>query len=126
VCREQKPLSEFYRQPQRRDGHLGTCRQCVAARVAERQTADAVKQCRQCQQVKPLVEFHVNHLCADGRVSRCRACVNARAREWRQEHAERVGAYERARAKLPHRKAAVIARRKRRRQLIFKQDQDVA
>lgn len=59
--------------------------------------------CNQCNVSKGPEEFYAsNHKC-------CKECVKERARVHRQENLERVRAYDRMRASMPHRVAARVA-----------------
>jgi hypothetical protein len=61
------------------------------------------KPCTLCGVTKPLSEFYAAPACKDGRAGQCKACVKVRARNHRLQNAERIRAYDRERAKLPHR-----------------------
>lgn len=39
VCNEKKPITEFYRHPATRDGHLGKCKECTKAAVRANRAA---------------------------------------------------------------------------------------
>jgi hypothetical protein len=89
-CGEEKPTSEFYRQPNGRDGLHGTCKPCYCARnEATRQrkrlrqgTAHIPhqKQCAKCGSVKPAAEFAVYRAALDGLGRYCRECDGAISR----------------------------------------------
>lgn len=101
-CGETKPVSEFWRWAQAKDGYGVYCRRCgsirnaqYAARRRERQglppvipkprapqVPEGMKWCRDCDEVKPLDEF-VRAKKVSGRGSYCKPCQNARTDESR-------------------------------------------
>ena len=64
-----------------------------------------VKKCSACQEERPIGDFYAHKAMKDGHLSQCKACVKARVRQYRQDNAERVRAYDRQRSSLPHRVA---------------------
>lgn len=63
------------------------------------------KICFKCSETKPLTEFYRHAMMADGHLGKCKDCTRKDVRLHRQDNPERVRAYDRARAKLPHRKS---------------------
>ena len=61
-----------------------------------------MKPCRECGEVKPLSEFYEHPEMADGHLNFCKECKRKYARL--RQRTEAVRAYDRRRAKLPHRK----------------------
>jgi hypothetical protein len=64
------------------------------------------KQCFKCGQAKPLDEFYPHPQMGDGHLNKCKDCARKDVRQHRLENPERVRAYDNARARHPHRKAA--------------------
>lgn len=63
-CKEVKPLSEFYKNRARRDGHHTACKACakisdhaVTDRRSKRNEAIVQKQCLRCEQIKAIADF---------------------------------------------------------------------
>lgn len=65
---------------------------------------DCSKKCFKCQTVKPLVEFYKHSAMADGYLNKCKECTKNDANKHRQQNLEKIRAYDRERAKIPHRK----------------------
>lgn len=72
-----------------------------------------MKTCKKCGEAKPLDEFYAQKGTFDGRMGKCKCCVRAAVSLHRLLNIERVRAYDRERASLPHRAAlrAAIVRR---------------
>lgn len=65
-----------------------------------------VKTCFKCNETKPLAEFYRHKMMGDGHLNKCKDCTKKDVREHRLDNPEKVRAYDRARAREPHRKAA--------------------
>jgi len=97
MCRAEKPLSAFNKDPTRRDGHHPYCTQCkritfkdkprpgrkrkpkgTARREALRsaRASRTEKVCSGCGELKPLALYHKQASVLDGHASRCKACVH--------------------------------------------------
>ncbi len=73
------------------------------------QCGDASKVCRSCSTAKGLDQFYKHPFSKDGRDSKCSECVKKQVKANRKKRAEYYKAYDRMRAKQPHR---VVARAK--------------
>lgn len=62
-----------------------------------------VRACTKCGESKPLDDFYRHPFGRDGRQSKCAECTKADVKANRQARIEYYRAYERERAKLPHR-----------------------
>lgn len=62
-----------------------------------------MRACTKCGESKPLEAFYKHPFGKDGRMPKCAECTKAAVRENRQARIEYYRAYERTRAKLPHR-----------------------
>lgn len=63
-----------------------------------------MKTCFKCGQPKPLTEFYKHKAMADGHLNKCKECAKADDKARRDANPEKVRAYDRERAKLPHRR----------------------
>jgi hypothetical protein len=95
VCDEVKPLTEFHRSPNFKDGYRTTCRQCRAVaegRIFRPAEPDGFKRCRKCGELKPATtEYFSTHIqCKGGLNSSCRDCVSKRAKTYRDENREKI------------------------------------
>lgn len=61
------------------------------------------KGCFKCGETKPLDAFYKHPMMADGRLNKCKDCAKRDVRSSREARAEYYRAYDRARAKQPHR-----------------------
>jgi hypothetical protein len=64
------------------------------------------KRCFKCLCVKPPSDFYAHPMMADGRLNKCKACTRKDVTEHRNANIERIRAYDKARASMPHRVAA--------------------
>jgi len=64
-----------------------------------------MKTCFKCLCAKPLSEFYKHARMADGHLNKCVECTKSDVKKHRQDEWERVRAYDRMRAAMPHRKA---------------------
>ena len=62
-----------------------------------------MKKCFKCKQEKPLSEFYRHKAMRDGHLGKCKDCTKRDALKHREANLEKVRAYDRERAKLPHR-----------------------
>ncbi len=67
-----------------------------------------MKTCFKCKQTLPKAEFYRHPMMGDGHLGKCKECTKKDAREHRDKNIDQVLAYDRARARLPHRRALVI------------------
>lgn len=63
-----------------------------------------MKKCRRCGKDLPLEEFYTHPRMADGHLNICKECTKKRVSKHRESHIDNIRAYDRERAKLPHRK----------------------
>lgn len=62
-----------------------------------------MKTCFKCGVCQPLSEFYRHKAMADGHLNKCKACTKRDVLEHRRNNGDAIRAYDRARAKLPHR-----------------------
>ena len=61
------------------------------------------KQCFKCFCVKPPEAFYKHAAMGDGRLGKCKECTKSDATQHRQANLEKVRAYDKMRASMPHR-----------------------
>lgn len=100
-CKKVKPLEEFSRNANHKDGYGCYCRLCAAEyakewrqknpdyRTAKTRIVVEEKQCQRCKKVKPIEEFPKNKRNCDGRGSYCRSCWSKITAEWRKKNPEK-------------------------------------
>jgi hypothetical protein len=77
-----------------------------------------MKQCFKCLIKKPLSEFYKHSKMLDGRLGKCKDCTKLDTRNNRYKRYDYYQAYDRERAKLPHRKKMSLVITKRQRKTI--------
>lgn len=63
------------------------------------------KQCRGCQDLQPLDNYYKHSAMLGGHLNYCKKCVKNRVRQHRENNLDKIQAYDRGRAALPHRRA---------------------
>ena len=61
------------------------------------------KNCFKCKTIKPLNEFYKHNAMSDGHLNKCKECTKNDVLSHRNKNIEKIRAYDRARAKEPHR-----------------------
>lgn len=78
TCHEEKPLTDFYKNPEGRHGHQARCKSCVCAKQkvasARPKVIPEQKRCASCKEVKPAREFNHRACVPSGLHPRCRTC----------------------------------------------------
>ena len=83
ICKEIKPIDDFYAQKGMKDGHLNKCKDCCKKQQKYRlennihkpeREMKAEKECFICHKIKPLSEFHKQKGMFDGRLNKCKDC----------------------------------------------------
>ena len=69
-----------------------------------------MKTCFKCLVELPLSEFYAHPQMGDGHLGKCKSCTKRDVTQNRNDRIEQVRAYDRDRAKLPHRRAGVAVR----------------
>ena len=97
-CGEVKPLADYHRKADSRDGRFSRCKVCVLARqakYAERIVAERVdpaptdtKTCTGCGETLPLADYHRNAKSIDGHWTRCKPCTLARTKAYYETNRE--------------------------------------
>lgn len=62
-----------------------------------------MKKCFKCREEKPLTEFYRQKKMKDGHLNKCKVCTKDDVHKHRQNNIDKVRAYDRERAKSPHR-----------------------
>jgi hypothetical protein len=71
------------------------------------------KVCRRCGESKPLTDYYKHKNMYDGHLNICKECTKKRVRKHREKNIESIRAYDRQRAKKPHRKKNNISNTKK-------------
>lgn len=101
-CDTTKPISDFYKRKDSKDGHHWQCKQCIRDQVNARYAQTAVRKgharrddwreterrCTACDTWKPWEEFGPRKTGRNGRSPRCLSCTSASAAQTRQKNRE--------------------------------------
>lgn len=92
-CKLTKLVDDFAVSKDRKDGHQGWCKDCVAQRQTERLEANKRKYsnleikteltCTDCGSIKSSEDFYVNRSSNTGRQQRCKNCSKILGKRWR-------------------------------------------
>lgn len=94
VCEEEKPLTDFAKRKDRKDGHSKACKECLKKRrkqlrqkyirenqkISEKTKKSILKRCNKCEEEKPITEFCKDTYRKSGLSSACRKCMSKAAR----------------------------------------------
>lgn len=76
-CKEEKPLTQFYRQTRSKDGYRAACKTCCRyTRKKDHPVSVEHKRCRRCDTVKTAERFYEEGRKPDGLSSYCRYCTS--------------------------------------------------
>lgn len=94
-CGKNKPLHEFHKYQQSKDGYRNICKQCRAEREGFKYKPGApegFKRCSSCGNILPATEtfFGIRNKVQDKLEGRCRDCVRKSYRRWREANPEKV------------------------------------
>lgn len=114
ICRQYKPLTEFYKSKKCKDGYRSICKDCIRERSGYkkkeevRKVIDGIlyKRCSRCKQWKPVEEFCKHKGSKDGFDNICKICkkevyyehseeISKRNKEKRKQNPEKYGEYNR-------------------------------
>lgn len=87
ICREIKPLSDYYKQSSRPNGVKAACKACYAKSMGWEHmprkqfpvAPDGFKYCTNCEALKPVDEFYTGSARSDNRTSRCATCLREKS-----------------------------------------------
>lgn len=94
VCKETKPLTDFFKDKQKWDGYALKCKVCWKSRNKELQEnvkKDITeKTCTCCQTLKNITEFHKRKASPDGYSIYCKMCARNKAKEQYDKNHETI------------------------------------
>lgn len=92
VCRDRKPISEFYKGHMYKDGYNTACKSCILKYDREREArhlgprTTGTKKCCHCKEERPVSDFTKRLRNRDGLRSRCKYCDRASEKAYRLEN----------------------------------------
>jgi hypothetical protein len=92
ICKNRYELSEFYKNPNHKDGLLPQCKSCVLKYDRERiekhpgPKTTGTKICSSCKEIKPVTEYTKRLRSRDGLRNRCRSCDITARKIYEQKH----------------------------------------
>lgn len=96
-CKLTKPLEEFYKDRNKRDGLNVYCKPCARARAKRFKmrppripAPEGMKRCVICKTTKLLDEFHNSKQTFDGKDDRCKQCAYELHKAWRAKNLEKA------------------------------------
>ena len=95
ICKKEKEITEFKRNPAYKDGFETQCKQCqkdkkLAKLEENKHNIPKSKICRICKENKNISEFGINKAYSDGYETRCKICRNKYAAIQRDKHREKT------------------------------------
>jgi len=87
TCKINKPITEFHKYKDSKDGHTHRCKVCVSRK---RMILNDKKKCTFCNESKNLEDFHNRKLGKMGKSSICKQCQNIKLKKYREENVENI------------------------------------
>lgn len=87
VCKQGKPLTEFYRRTSNNCGYTRKCKQCFAKELEDKRRKAKYKKCKECGEIKPVENFHKSNT-HDGYYPYCNDCIKRKNSEYYKKYAQ--------------------------------------
>ena len=87
-CGVWKPLEEYHKNKNYKDGRQSKCKEC--RNKPPKETREGMKKCTKCKQWKPLEEYYKHKGGKDGRKSQCKKCKKEYKKQYYKNHAEHI------------------------------------
>ena len=75
ICKIEKPLTDYHRQPKGADGYEASCKECRNRMKRESKYVDGEKQCTKCRKFKKLTEYCLKAGERSGYNRQCKQCA---------------------------------------------------
>jgi hypothetical protein len=85
TCKIEKELTEYHRNPDKKDGREISCKDCRNAWKREKKLQSNKKQCTKCRKYKELTEYCVKSGSRTGYNSQCKQCASLYQKSKRPE-----------------------------------------
>jgi len=132
-CRQEKPVDEFYKSSQAKDGCSYSCKECRDKASKHREigklrsrfnqtVSPGHKWCHGCQQEKPVEQFWADRTKKDGRNTQCIDCRTVSRQTYWEENRERLTQKRREWYSKPENKLKILEHNRRRLGHIFTDD----